>query len=141
MPPISKTMDMGRFEVPASNTMNQIMMIDKITDGPIEIKVEAQHLNGPPIDLYVLDKANYNLWDSEGKWISTPRESDPIIHRVLNDDFHAVDPSLEITKFQDKLATNWIDVGSHDVLYLVACSRDKHRVAEISAVVHVREKK
>lgn len=141
MPPISKTMDMGRLEVPAGNMRIQVITIDKITDRPVEIKVEAQHLTGPGIDLYVLDKANYNLWDAEGKWISTSRKSDPIIRKVFNDDFQAVDPSLELKNFQDKVETNWIDVGSQSVLYLVACSRRKNRVTEISTIVHVREKK
>ena len=140
MPTISKTIDMDRFDVPAGNMAIKVLKIEDITDKPIEIKVEAQHLVGPPVDFYILDKANYNLWDSAGKWITTARDSDPVIRRVLSDEFKALDSSLEITKFQDKLATSWIDAGSHNVLYLVACSRDKMRVAEISAVVHVREK-
>lgn len=129
------------IEVPAGTYVAQILRVDEMYDGPVEARLNARHLSGPAVDIFVLDKENFDLFENEGKWLMGVGGDRPILlgRRVANDNFGPVHSDLEALNFDSRLKTDWIPIGSHNTLYLVLSSRDAERSALVEAVLTVRD--
>lgn len=129
------------IDVPAGNWVAQILKVDETYENSVEAKLSVRHLGGPPVDIYVLDKGNFNLFESEGKGIMGFGGKKPEYYgwMVLNENFHAVNNNFELKKFNGQMETEWIPIGSQKTLYLVLSSRDGNRPAKVEAVLTVRD--